>query len=160
LTHHTLRILPAAVLAALTFVVTASAAPPEQSGKKETKSPATNKATVEVESATNEANAAANKVSEGGIFTAPERDRIAEYYRKNRAVFPSTKPLPPGIAKNLQRGKSLPQGIAKTRLPKTLESSLPKRSGLERYQVGPDVVAVDKAGKLQDILRGVFSDQE
>ncbi len=64
------------------------------------------------------------------------------------------KGLPPGIAKNLQRGKPLPPGIAKRDLPSGLESSLPgKHDGYESLIVGNDVVLVEiDTGKIADII--------
>ncbi len=64
------------------------------------------------------------------------------------------KGLPPGIAKNLQRGKPLPPGIAKRNLPPGLDSSLPERHhGYERIIVGNDVVLVEiDTGEIADII--------
>ena len=95
-------------------------------------------------------------VNVNGIFTVQERNRIVEFYKDNRAGVSSARPLPPGIAKNLQRGKPLPRGIAKTRLPKTLETALPMRRDLIRFQVGTSVVIIDRKGLVQDILRDVL----
>ena len=68
-----------------------------------------------------------------------------------------SKPLPPGIRKNMARGKSMPPGIAKTRMPDTFISQLPHHEGHEWLHIGADLVLV-VAGTLiiSDILEGVF----
>lgn len=69
------------------------------------------------------------------------------------------KPLPPGIAKNLQRGKPLPPGIARQQLPAELVRQLPPvRSGYERVVVDGRVLLVEVATQmihdaLEDLLR-------
>ena len=64
------------------------------------------------------------------------------------------KGLPPGIAKNLERGKPLPPGIAKRNLPPGLKSTLPgKHDGYETVIVGDDVVLIEiDTGKIADII--------
>ena len=87
-------------------------------------------------------------------FTELERHQIVQYYQ-TRAVAP--KRLPPGIAKNLARGKPLPPGIAKKFLPQDLDATLPARPGYERIVVGSDVLLIDAATLVvTDILRGVL----
>jgi len=67
------------------------------------------------------------------------------------------KPLPPGIRKNLARGKPLPPGIAKKTLAPDLVRLLPPRSGYEVVQVGWDVVLVEVAtGIIHDVLMDVI----
>ena len=68
-----------------------------------------------------------------------------------------SKQLPPGIRKNLARGKPMPPGIAKTRMPDTFISQLPHHEGHEWLHIGADLVLV-VAGTLiiSDILEGVF----
>lgn len=50
--------------------------------------------------------------------------------------------LPPGIAKNLARGKPLPPGIAKRYLPGNLLSRLPARPGYDWLVVDNDILLV------------------
>lgn len=90
-----------------------------------------------------------------GIFGENDRE-VIERYVKDRGV--KTKRLPPGIAKNLERGKPLPPGIAKRGLPTDLEGRLPKlRDGLERIIVGDDVTIVEEGTRIVvDILRDVL----
>ena len=67
------------------------------------------------------------------------------------------KPLPPGIAKNLQRGKPLPPGIAKRGIPADMQRQLPHYEGHEWRAVGRDLVLV-AIGTLNvvEILNNVF----
>ena len=64
------------------------------------------------------------------------------------------KGLPPGIAKNLERGKPLPPGIAKQHLPSGLVSALPAPPrGYERIIVDGRVLLVEIATQvIHDIL--------
>jgi Ni/Co efflux regulator RcnB len=68
------------------------------------------------------------------------------------------RPLPPGIAKNLARGKPLPPGIAKQQPTGHLLSTLPRVQGHEWYAVGRDLILI-QAGTLivAEILREVFN---
>lgn len=68
------------------------------------------------------------------------------------------KPLPPGIRKNLARGKPLPPGIAKRYAPAPMVSRLPVHPGHEWRVVGTDLVLVAIAtAVVVDILLDVFS---
>jgi hypothetical protein len=115
-----------------------------------------------------------------GAFNELERQMIRKYFKENEYVHyvedkddhksgsyndkgkpknkgknkGKDKGLPPGIAKNLQRGKPLPPGIAKRDLPSGLESSLPSiHDGYESLIVGNDVVLVEiDTGKIADII--------
>ena len=62
--------------------------------------------------------------------------------------------LPPGIAKNLARGKALPPGIAKKQLPSDLVRQLPPvRVGYERIIVDGRVLLVEAATQIvHDVL--------
>ncbi|NMM46517.1 hypothetical protein HH303_18650 [Rhodospirillaceae bacterium KN72] len=72
--------------------------------------------------------------------------------------------LPPGIAKNLKRGKPLPPGIAKRNLPADLSDRLKKNGStigdvLNAVIVGDDVAVIDAASGviveiLKDLARG------
>lgn len=67
------------------------------------------------------------------------------------------KPLPPGIRKNLARGKALPPGIAKKYAPNAMVSRLPVHPGYEWRVVGTDLVLVAIATAIVvDILSDVF----
>jgi hypothetical protein len=65
--------------------------------------------------------------------------------------------LPPGIRKNLQRGKPLPPGIAKQHLDSRLESRLPYHEGYEWLRVGTDLVQVSiSTGLVNQVLNDMF----
>ncbi len=65
--------------------------------------------------------------------------------------------LPPGIAKNLQRGKPLPPGIAKKQVPPSMYSRLPSRPGYDWMIVGEDLILLQEStNTIVDVLSGVF----
>ena len=67
------------------------------------------------------------------------------------------KGLPPGIAKNLARGKPLPPGIAKKAVPDTLVRHLPTYPDSEWTRCGPDLVLIQVATRVvADVLMDVF----
>ncbi len=67
------------------------------------------------------------------------------------------KPLPPGIQKNLARGKPLPPGIEKTRMPGGMLDKLPKQKGYEWRNAGADLLLVQEGTEIvADVLRDVF----
>lgn len=78
---------------------------------------------------------------------------IREYYSVD-----SRKPesLPPGIAKNLARGKPLPPGIAKKVVPDDLIILLPARPGARWLIAGDMVLLVDAGDIVVDFVRLVF----
>ena len=64
--------------------------------------------------------------------------------------------LPPGIQKNLARGKPLPPGIAK-KLDGRLVGRLPHYDGYEWQQAGTDLILVALAtGLVYEVLNGAF----
>ena len=100
----------------------------------------------------------------GVVFSKGEISIIAGWYQDQRG--PSSrgngkkkpKGLPPGIAKNLARGKPLPPGIAKQVLPHGLIALLPPPShGYERIIVDGKVLLVEVATHvIHDILVDVI----
>jgi len=65
--------------------------------------------------------------------------------------------LPPGIAKNLARGKPLPPGIARKTLPASMMNDLPYYPGYEWRAVGDDLVLVALSTAIvASIINGVF----
>ncbi|WP_312433212.1 anti-virulence regulator CigR family protein [Achromobacter sp.] len=65
--------------------------------------------------------------------------------------------LPPGIRKNLARGKPLPPGIAKKMVPGPMLARLPAYSGYEWRIAGSDLVLVAIAtAVVADVLLDVF----
>ena len=99
--------------------------------------------------------------SVGVVFTKDEVSIIASWYRDHdhdaRHADSGKKGkdgLPPGIAKNLARGKSLPPGIAKQQLPNGLIALLPAPPrGYERIIVDGKVLLVEVATQvIHDVL--------
>lgn len=78
---------------------------------------------------------------------------ILDDYRDYWGANPA---LPPGIQKNLARGKPLPPGIAK-KLDGRLLGQLPRYQGYEWKQVGVDLILVAVAtGLIYEVLEGAF----
>ncbi|MFZ3206103.1 MAG: anti-virulence regulator CigR family protein [Pseudomonas sp.] len=74
----------------------------------------------------------------------------------NRELIGPASSLPPGIAKNLARGKPLPPGIAKN-FDDRVASQLPHYDGYEWKQAGTDVILVAIAtGIVYEVLRNVL----
>lgn len=96
-------------------------------------------------------------------FADAEITIIREYF-DDRDPLPGKakgrKSLPPGIAKNLRRGKPLPPGIARRGLPADLLAQLPPPPrGYERVVVDGRVLLVEIATRVvHDILSDVFID--
>jgi hypothetical protein len=86
-------------------------------------------------------------------FSAAERNVIGNYFRTHKH---EVKPLPPGIARNVGRGKPLPPGIAKRQIPADLSRQLVQRSGYQSLIVGEVIVLVDPVGIVVDILSEIF----
>jgi len=95
------------------------------------------------------------------VFTDSEASIIRAYYQDHAAPRDGknkkSKGLPPGIAKNLQRGKPLPPGIAKQALPSGLVNQLPPApDGYERIVLSGKVLLVDVATQvIQDVLEDI-----
>ncbi len=67
------------------------------------------------------------------------------------------KPLPNGIRKNLARGKPMPPGIQKTRMPGGMLDKLPKQAGYEWRNAGTDLLLVQAGTEIvADVLKDVF----
>lgn len=102
---------------------------------------------------------AAPAVDKDGLDEAT-RDTVAAYFKENPG---QTQALPPGIARNVARGKPLPPGIAKRGLPTDLDTELSDAGSdlgdlLEGVIVGDDVVIIDKATDIVvDILKDVVT---
>ena len=87
-------------------------------------------------------------------FGAPEERIIRDYFQQNRVPVES---LPPGIAKNLARGKPLPPGIEKKYAPDDLRRRLPDYAGYEVVIVDHDVLLIEAASRvIVDILTGAL----
>lgn len=90
----------------------------------------------------------------GVRFGASEERLIRDYFQQNRVPVES---LPPGIAKNLARGKPLPPGIAKKFVPDDLRRRLPDYAGYDVLIVDHDVLLIEAATRvIVDILTGAL----
>lgn len=79
-------------------------------------------------------------------------ERILRGYQSPTPV----KALPPGIAKNLARGKPLPPGIAK-QIDPALARQLPYYPGYEWRQYGTDAVLVEVGTSIvREVLRDIL----
>lgn len=90
-----------------------------------------------------------------GILIGDDDRRIIRDYYDAHPFRPE--PLPPGIAKNLARGKPLPPGIAKRHMAPDLIRRLPSREGCDWLIVGVNAVLVDRhSGIVLDIAADIF----
>jgi len=86
------------------------------------------------------------------VFRDSDRATFHDYFLTHKIV---AEPLPPGIAKNVARGKPLPPGIAKRALPAELLLVAPRVPDVKFAIVGEVVVAM-RSGVVVDVLTGVF----
>ncbi|HCU05656.1 MAG: hypothetical protein A2X77_05185 [Gammaproteobacteria bacterium GWE2_42_36] len=87
-------------------------------------------------------------------FSDKDRVTITNFFSAH--PFNST-PLPPGIAKNLARGKPLPPGIAKVFLPDDLTRLLGAYPGYDYLVAGKDVLLVNQSNQIvTSILRNAL----
>lgn len=83
------------------------------------------------------------------------KTRIRDFYTEHHPT--RTKALPPGIRRNLQRGKTLPPGIAKKSVPNELRTRLLIAEGYELVEVGLDVILVEVATNvIHDVLMDII----
>ncbi len=88
------------------------------------------------------------------IFRDTDRTVIRRHAETYRVVV---KPLPPGIQKQLARGKPLPPGIVQTRLSPELVRVAPRLETGYRYViVGDNLVVLDRRNAVVDILANLF----
>lgn len=95
---------------------------------------------------------------EVSIIRAYYRDHAAPHNGKNKGNKNGrNKTLPPGIQKNLQRGKQLPPGIARQALPAGLITQLPPPpKGFERIELSGKVLLVEIATQvIHDVLEDI-----
>lgn len=94
-------------------------------------------------------------VDVGVTLSVEATTQIQQFYRSQPAA--GAESLPPGIRKNLARGKPLPPGIAKKVAPEGLRAGLGLPSGYQLVEVGLDVLLVETATSVvQDVLRDVI----
>ena len=87
------------------------------------------------------------------VFRESDEATFREYFRRNRIT---ATPLPPGIAKNVARGKPLPPGIAKRAVPAALLAQGPRVDPDITFTIAGDVVVAMRRDVVVDVLRRVF----
>lgn len=92
-------------------------------------------------------------VSASVIFRDVDRATFHDYFSTHK-IAPQA--LPPGIAKNVARGKPLPPGIAKRALPADLLALGPKVDQDVSFSIVGDVVVAIRGGAVIDVLAGAF----
>jgi hypothetical protein len=74
-----------------------------------------------------------------------------------RAILGDLDSLPPGIQRQLIRGRGLPPGIAKKyRMPVPVLTVLDLEPETEVWIIGDNIIVVDPADVILDIVRGIF----
>ena len=91
--------------------------------------------------------------SDGVTLTVELRTQIQQFYSSRAGA--GAEALPPGIRRNLERGKALPPGIAKRSPPPELTGAVELPGGFELVEVGLDVFLVEVA---TDIIHDVLMD--
>ena len=87
------------------------------------------------------------------VFRESDQATFHDYFVTHEIT---AQPLPPGIAKNVARGKPLPPGIAKRALPADLLILAPKVDEDVSFAIVGEVVVAIKGGTVIDVLAGVF----
>jgi hypothetical protein len=88
------------------------------------------------------------------VLSVESRSDIRDYYSSRSSAHVAS--LPPGIQRNLARGKPLPPGIAKRFAPANLSQRVRVPQGYQLMEMGRDLVLVNVATNLiHDILRDV-----
>ncbi len=83
-------------------------------------------------------------------------ERILRIFSENSGHYGQIDALPPGIRKNLARGKPLPPGIAKKMNP-DFARQLPHYQGYEWRQVGSDAALINiTTGIVRELMRDVL----
>lgn len=94
-------------------------------------------------------------------ISAADAQIIREYYRSRQAARTRGRGnagLPPGIAKNLARGKPLPPGIARQVMPAELSARLrPLPNGYQYMVVAGKILLIETATRvIHDVLTDVL----
>jgi hypothetical protein len=92
-------------------------------------------------------------VSASVVFRSGDVATFRDYFTAHKIT---AAPLPPGIAKNVARGKPLPPGIAKKAVPADLVARGPRLDTGTTLSIVGDVVVALKGGVVIDVMAGVF----
>jgi Ni/Co efflux regulator RcnB len=87
------------------------------------------------------------------VYAGIDHKQAKKYAKEYK--FQGYKPLPPGIRKNLARGKPIPPGLAYNRLPPDYIARLPRYPGYEWRGYGADLVLVSV---VSDVIADVIMD--
>ena len=87
------------------------------------------------------------------VFRESDQATFHDYFVTHEIT---AQPLPPGIAKNVARGKPLPPGIAKRALPADLLVLAPKVEKDGSFAIVGEVVVAMRGSTVIDVLTGVF----
>jgi hypothetical protein len=87
------------------------------------------------------------------VFRDSDRVTYRDYFVTHK-ITPQA--LPPGIAKNVARGKPLPPGIAKRAVPADLLVIGPKVEKDVSFAIVGELVVALKGGVVIDVMAGVF----
>jgi hypothetical protein len=88
------------------------------------------------------------------VFRDSDRATFRTYFQTHKIT---ARALPPGIARNVARGKPLPPGIAKRVLPAGLLVLAPRVDKDVSFSIVGEVVVALKGGVVIDVLTGVFA---
>ena len=139
--------LPPIALACLLTAVYADARPPE--GKDKAADHWSNQSPAQT--------AVIHGATDADQLPGPRIDRATARRLAIDHQLVGQKALPPGIRKNLARGKPLPPGIAKRSPPASFIGQLPEYPGYEWLMTGSDLVLAEAvSGIVADVLMEVF----
>jgi len=140
----------AVLLASLVLAASAAAAPPDKKGKGGPPDKDSVRGQVSVDAVVGSDGKVSGYISAGISFG--DARQLATQHQMTGASA-----LPPGIRKNLARGKPLPPGIAKKQMSGAFVSQLPVHPGYEWRQAGTDLVlVVSGTWVVSDIIENVF----
>ena len=94
-----------------------------------------------------------SSVSVAVVFRDSDRVTFRDYFASHKITAQA---LPPGIAKNVARGKPLPPGIAKRAVPADLLAIGPRVDRDVSFSIVGNVVVATRSGVVIDGLAGVF----
>jgi hypothetical protein len=148
-----MRLMIATLACALALGVPAHAAPPEGKGKPDHAGQGNGNGNGKNKGGQNASSGTGVSVtlSTAGISVSTARGYAVQAGATGYGA------LPPGIRKNLARGKPLPPGIAKKMVPGPMLARLPVHPGYEWRVAGNDLILVAIAtAVVADVLAGVF----
>ncbi|SRR5690554_1412251 len=153
---RTRMVLAASVMAVCSLALSAQAAPPEGKGSDNRANNSGNpdkggKGNPHAWDNSGKRNPGLGDLVYAGITAVLAREYALDFGLSGYST------LPPGIRKNLARGKPIPPGIAKKMVPSSLLGRLPRHPGYEWRVAGTDLILISVAtAVVADILYDVF----